>query len=845
MTSKDRFLKIIWSIFDHDGYGDKYKNRLEQELAAIDDQQEYDYFLDLFDKKVKYPYNQNNLLVIKLLRISSDFDINKDASYIQGDFPDIDSDLLPEVRDYIKNEWIPQKFGKDNVCSVGNYTTFGIKSSLIDMVRVHGKDRDEILNLTTKIGLKDEDGKQITWEKALEMYPELKKYCEINFDVANSSKRLLNRNRGMGVHASGLIIANQNIDNIVPLVRGKDGSHVSSFGEGLHGTDLSPLGLVKYDLLGLMNLKQVAIACNLIKIRHGLENICGFPGEANWTDDSYLADPEALAMAKEGRLKCIFQFDSPGIRDLVKRGGVTKFEDLVAYTSLFRPATMQMKMHTSYADRKNGKEKYEIHPLLEPILGKTYGIMVYQEQVMKILNVVGDIPLSHCEIIRKAISKKKLKEFEKYKEAFILNGQNKLNWPEEKVVELYNQVESFSGYGFNLSHACCYTVLSARLLYLKAHYPIEFYTAILSCENDDTKIKEYKLEAASSGININRLDLNKSGSNFQIVGDEIYIGFSKVKGIGEEVAEKIVSHQPYSSFEDFLVKFGTDASVVKPLIGLGIFGNNRSFLYEFYEFYKELVKKRELRDIRNLKSRQGILEELQYLITESGSTDTVEDLIKVAPNSFDFKSFCEEFTNIAYDRKSLWKTIKKYHKNISSIEEKKNSDVDLSMSAFVATGNIDEKMKLIYEAPLQEAEQLYYGFAWDTLLEHSPDFSYGLEFERFSEDETKLTGSVFVHVVEFPKQKISKKGTVYYVVTVEDANSRQERITFWEDDYLLFKEELEFWENDFRKGNFLKLKLKRPDPGFPNFTFEAPARHLRYKELPPKQHDERLTVLER
>jgi hypothetical protein len=342
MDSKVRLEQICERAMKTKCYGDeRYAKVLKEEFYDLEGQNECDYFLGLYDNKARYSRNEHNLLIPWLLDLVPTYDIEKPSASTMGEFPDIDVDYLPMVRDYLKHDWASKTFGQENVCEISSYTTFGIKGSLIDMARVHGKDRDEVLNLTTKLGLKDDDGKVLTWDKALELYPELKEYCDRNKDVAEAARKLLHRNRGMGVHAGGLIISNSPIDMLVPLVKSKGNDvGVSAFVEGLHGTDLGPLGLIKFDLLVITNLMQIALACKTIKDRFKLDSFCARPGFLDWSDTAYLNDPKALALANEGKLKGIFQFDSPGIRELVKLGGVDSFEDLVAYSALYRPGPM-------------------------------------------------------------------------------------------------------------------------------------------------------------------------------------------------------------------------------------------------------------------------------------------------------------------------------------------------------------------------------------------------------------------------------------------------------------------------------------------------------------------------
>jgi hypothetical protein len=431
---------------------ERYTKRLSWELKEIENQDKENYFLDLLARKVTYSENQNNLLVPYLLDIVKDFDIDQDPAFFYGDSPDIDVDFIPAARDFLKNEWAPKTFGEQHVCNIGNYTTFGIKSSLIDMVRVHGESRDQILALTTNLQTKDDEGKVLTWESAMRTDPLLNKYCEEHPEIAKAAQKLIDRNRGMGVHAGGLIVSSIPLTDLVPLVKRKDSPQASAWVEGLHGQDLQPVGLVKFDLLVISNLLQIAYCCKLINDRHGIDKICAQSGQSNWSNiEEYRNNPESLAMADEGDLKCIFQFDSPGIRSLAKAGGVTRFEDLVAYSSLYRPGPLNMKMHDRYVERKRGREEYKLHPILDEILNDTYGVIVYQEQVMKILNIVGNIPMRDVEMVRKAISKKKVEQFIKYKEIFIRNGKKNLSCTEEESEELFNQLISFSEYGFNKS----------------------------------------------------------------------------------------------------------------------------------------------------------------------------------------------------------------------------------------------------------------------------------------------------------------------------------------------------------------------------------------------------------
>lgn len=458
LDSRDKFIKLcLKGMQDRNLTEEKYKNRFKQELKEIDSQVEYDYFLDLFEKNVRFSENENNLLVVYLLGLCDEFDINKDPNYFQGEFPDIDVDYLPIIQDYLRNDFCPKAFGRENVVNIGNYGTFGIKSALLDMARVHGADRDEIQVITKNLQDKDEEGNVLTWDKALEMTPELSEYCKKYPEVTQAAKKIIDRNRSRGKHAGGTVISSVKIDDFVPVMIDTDGNPVSGWTEGLHDQDLQPVGLIKFDVLAIKDLLRISNCCKLIKERNPkIKSISAIEGATDWSDTSYLNDNKSISLANESKTRGVFQFDGEGMRNLIRQSGVDSFEDLVALTALFRPGPLNMKMHERYIQRKRGRESWEddVPECIQEVLGKTYGVLCYQEQVMQVLNIVGDIPLIHCEKIRKAISKKKTSEFLKYKQMFLEKGSEKTGWPIESednknMKFLWDQLESFASYGFN------------------------------------------------------------------------------------------------------------------------------------------------------------------------------------------------------------------------------------------------------------------------------------------------------------------------------------------------------------------------------------------------------------
>ena len=826
------------------------KDRLKLEIKEIDNQAEYDYFLDLRDRGVKFAKNENNLLVPYLLGLTDEFDPSSEPQYTQGEFPDIDVDYLPVVQEYLRNDWCPRTFGRDRVVNIGNYGTFGIKSALLDMARVHGADYQEIQAITKNLVDKDEDGRPLGWDKALEATPDLAAYCQRNPEIADSARQLIDRNRGRGKHAGGTVVSSIKIDDLVPIMIDTDGNPVSGWTEGLNEQDLQPVGLIKFDVLAVKDLLRIAHCCDLVKKRHGLQSISAMEGGSDWSDTSYLNDPKALDLANRAETRGIFQFDGDGMRKLIKAGGVDRFEDLVAYSSLFRPGPLGMKMHERYVERKRGREEWEgeIPDCMRDILSKTYGILVYQEQVMQILNVVGDIPLIHCEKIRKAISKKKEKEFIKYKQMFLENGSRKTGWPiksyDEKSMEhLFDLLISFSAYGFNRSHAVAYTVTSARLLYLKAHYPLEFFCSTLGLEGDEDKVKFYKREAERSGIKVNRCDLGRSGVNYEIVGDEIYVGFKNIKGIGVEVAERIVSGKPYAGFPDFLDRFGTDKRVVEPLVNLAVFKDAPpNVLTEFYEDYKKWTKGNTDKEKRNLKRREELLESMKGMVRRRAPADAVSHEFVMSLDESGDPSLLEGLLSDDFSPSDFMGIAKKYARSVLNFEHK--ADILKRNSISFENWTSENRYPAEKWPSTFEVERKHYGFSWEHPIQKSPDYIGGHSFNIFKDDETVEIAGVEVMVTKKVQEKISKNNKRYYYVVVEDEDWNEEVVTFWSEDYDRFSEELKHWDEMTSRGHFLRLRVSRPGAGFKSYTFESPPKKIRYKVIPAdKKMDARLQVM--
>lgn len=815
--SVEDFNKIINNQFRKFPFHDdpRYQFRLRYELLEIETQNCCDYFIDLVKQKKKFP-NENNLLVPVLLGICNEFNIDEMPKTKTNEFPDVDIDFLADVRDYLKNEYAPNQYKAENTCSIGTYGRYALKSAMIDMARIYGYDRQEVLNITTNLRMKDEDGDELTYEEALEMYPELKSYMDKYPELALAVQKLLHRVRNTGKHAGGVIVAKDEINKFVPLMKTTGGDQlVSQFVEGLATQELGPIGLVKFDLLVVSALEQTGHAVKMIKERHNIKLISG--NNHDWDNTDYLNDPKAIANANESDLIGIFQYDSNGIREVVKASGIDSFDDLVAIVSLYRPGPLNAEMDQVFIRRKTGQEEYTINPVLEPVLKSTYGIIIYQEQVMRILNVVGKIPLKDCETIRKAISKKKISSFIKYKEQFIENGISVLGISREEVADIFQNIEFFSAYGFNLSHATAYTYISSRQLYLKTYYPLEFFTALLMLEGSEEKKRIYITDAQNHGIEVRAVDLNTSKANFSIQDNAIYIGFGNIKGIGMDTANKIVALQPFKDVDDFLRRFGTDSSVLKALIPLKVFGEDTKRAYNYWQAFMAKNKKVVDKNKRSNKSYLELKKTVLSLLPEKfRNLDLSEDLFKVLKSINDSSD------------------INKLYKKWFRMNSKEEAKIEISYQDFDDDDIIIEDKELLLElSDICMAERKYYGFQFTCRLKSMKMYNENCTFDRVinSHFMGATKHMVQIEILDVNK-RYSKSGKPYCQLLAMDSDFRVERINVWEDDYAVFKHLLEV-------NKCLSLQVKPPSNGFSTYSLNSPPKHKRYL-LPSSSMDFRI-----
>ncbi|TFU16303.1 DNA polymerase III subunit alpha [Thermus tengchongensis] len=461
--------------------------------------------------------------------------------------PDIDTDFSDQKRDQVI-EYVRRRYGKDKVAQIGTFGSLASKAALKDVARVYGIPHKKAEELAKLIPV--QFGKPKPLAEAIELVPELKAEMEKDprvREVIEVAMRLEGLNRHASVHAAGVVIAQEPLTDLVPLMRDQEGRPVTQYDMGA----VEALGLLKMDFLGLRTLTFLDEAKKIVKESKGVELDY---------DRLPLDDPKTFELLARGETKGVFQLESGGMTNTVRGLKPRRLEDIIALVSLYRPGPME---HIpTYIRRHHGQEpvSYVEFPhaekYLRPILDETYGIPVYQEQIMQIASAVAGYSLGEADLLRRAMGKKKVEEMQKHRERFV-RGARERGVPEEEANRLFDMLEAFANYGFNKSHAAAYSLLSYQTAYVKAHYPVEFMAALLTVERHDSdKVAEYIRDARAMGIAVLPPDINRSGFDFKVVGEEILFGLSAVKNVGEGAARAILEERErggrFRSLGDFL-----------------------------------------------------------------------------------------------------------------------------------------------------------------------------------------------------------------------------------------------------------------------------------------------------
>ncbi|MFH1354729.1 MAG: DNA polymerase III subunit alpha [Candidatus Omnitrophota bacterium] len=553
--AKEEFLKELCD----NGLKDKYeevtpaiKERLEHELKIIKDMGFVSYFLIVWDF-IHYARSQNipvgpgrgsaaGSLTSFLLGIT-DIDPLKYGLLFERflnperlGLPDIDIDFCYERRQEVI-DYVTQKYGRENVAQIITFGTMQSRAVVRDVGRVMGISYAEVDRIAKIIP----PDPSIKLKDAVESEQEIKNLYKNDPQITkliNIALKLEGLNRHASVHAAGVVIADKPLDNYTPLFETQGEQMTTGYSMGV----LEKIGLLKVDFLGLRTLTVISETLKLIKKTQG---------KSIDIDKLPLDDSKTFELLTKSQTFGVFQLESSGMRDLLRKLEPSRFEDIIALLALYRPGPIGSGMLDDFMARKHNRLpiKYD-HKKLEAILKETYGIMVYQEQIMQVASSLAGFSLADADLLRRAMSKKIPEVMEKQRTNFVI-GCTKNGISSSVANKIFDLIEYFSGYGFNKSHSAAYALISYRTAYLKANFPIEFMTALLTSERDNTdKIVEYVNEAGRMGLKVMPPDINESEALFKVEDkDTIRFGLLAVKNVGRGAAESIVEARKKGRFD--------------------------------------------------------------------------------------------------------------------------------------------------------------------------------------------------------------------------------------------------------------------------------------------------------
>jgi DNA polymerase-3 subunit alpha len=503
--------------------------------------------------------------------------------------PDIDIDFCIEGRETVIN-YVRDKYGHENVGQIITFGTMMAKGVVKDVARVLGIPFEDANMISGMIP----EQLKITLKEALEQEPRLKELIDSNpkitklFDIAFKLEGIT---RHASKHAAGIVISPEPIDEVLPVyVPPKSTELVTQYAM----TELESIGFLKIDLLGLKNLTLIDQALKLIKHNHNV---------AIDIDKLPLEDAKTFALLKAGQTSGVFQLESEGLKEVLRKLQPEKFEDIIAVNALYRPGPLGSGMVDDFIERKHGRQKITyLFGELAPILEETYGVIVYQEQVMKIASTIAGYSLGESDILRRAMGKKKAEVMAEQRKLFMERALTK-NFDEKKAGELFDLMAYFAGYGFNKSHSAAYAMIAYQTAYLKAHYPAEFMACLISLEaTHPDKMSFYLQEAKDMILDILPPHINTSGIDFSVVDGKLLFGLQGIKNVGHAALDAIIQERkkkgPYENLMDFCVRVDlrtVNKRVIESLICAGAFDTlpgNRAQKFEELETILEQAAER-------------------------------------------------------------------------------------------------------------------------------------------------------------------------------------------------------------------------------------------------------------
>lgn len=556
----------------------QYQERLAMELKIIHEMGFDDYFLIVWDV-INFAHQQKIMtdpgrgsaagsLVAYALAITEVDPLQYDLLFERflnperAQMPDIDLDIPDNRRDEVL-QYVHQKYGHQQVAQIITFGTLAAKQVVRDVSRVFNLPRYDMQRLIDALP----HGLHVTLKDALNESQQLKNLLDDNPKfrlLIQVAQQLEGLPRHYSIHAAGIVLSEQPLHEVVPLQDGSDGLLMTQFAKDT----VEALGLLKMDFLGLKNLSIMDNTLQMIRQEDPAFDL----QKINFND------PLTLQLFQRGKTEGIFQFESSGIRNVLVNLHPTNFEDIVAVNALYRPGPMENIPH--FTARKAGKEKIAYPaPSLEKILGPTYGILVYQEQVMQLASVMAGFTLGEADLLRRAMSKKKKATMEDMRTKFIA-GATEHGYSAQVAHQVFEYIDRFANYGFNHSHAVAYSMMAFEMAYLKVHYPAAFFTALMNAETNIEKLKRHVGDAKQFGVKISGPRINISESSFLLHDGTVYFGFSAIKGVRRDFVAAILEERQengkFTDLRNFITRIPErwqKQELIEPLIYSGAFDN--------------------------------------------------------------------------------------------------------------------------------------------------------------------------------------------------------------------------------------------------------------------------------
>ncbi len=596
----------------------KYEKRLDEEVQLVNKMGFEGYFLIVWDliqmaKKNNIPVGPGrgsvagsllaySLGITDINPLEYDLLFERFLNPERISLPDIDIDFCGRRRDEVI-AYVTRKYGRDNVCQIITFGTMAARQVVRDVGRALEVPLPEVDRIAKMI---PPFGPDASIEGALKNIPQLREMRDKDSKIAHMldiALKLEGQVRHPSIHAAGIVIAPKPLVEFMPLYQSVKGEITTQFPM----QDIEAIGLLKMDLLGLRNLTVIQDTVELVKKETGEEiDLKHIP----------LDDEDTFEVFQSGNTDGVFQFESQGMKDLLRNFKPESFRDLIALNALYRPGPLKSGMTDEFIKRKNHPERvsYEL-PELEPILKETQGLIVYQEQVMQIATELAGFSMAEADILRKAMGKKETAMMKAQKQRFI-QGAKKKGFTQAKANKIFEQINYFAGYGFNKSHSTAYAYLAYRTAYLKAHYPVNFLAALLTSEAErgaTPQVVKYINECEEMGIKVLPPDINESDLNFMVVKGAIRFGLSAIKNVGEAAVRAIIQTRgkkgrftsPFDICEHVDPKV-VNRKVIESLIKAGAFdslGWRRSQLYHLIDRMIEYAH--EIQKIKS--SKQNLL----------------------------------------------------------------------------------------------------------------------------------------------------------------------------------------------------------------------------------------------